>query len=449
VLTSVRPSSFGEWFATDVASGTLRFDAEPGNEAVVRDRIVASTLAVRAANVDGVARIADLVVDNDRLWLITESPIRPCLADLLGPDDSHDAAAAVTLLTKIGHTLSALHAAGLAHGSLAADCVIVEASGRVVLAETALAAAVFGRTVTSADDAKAWAAIARIVAPTWARSDASTWRMILAAAAVAESAGLRDALSRLGVIPAPADVPAATQAATQAVRSASAPVVAADTPVAADTAAAIPVAVATQGRAIPAVSGQAVTQLGRSSASGRAPSVRTDAAPAVDELRFGPGVPALAEHVSAHAVARGVTASPTHATRRPAMRRRRFRSALLTVAVIALVLGWLWWRQGVALHVQQVAVHATLPPGSHCDATVDVAADISVTGTGRVSYQWVRGDGQTSAVLTHTVWPGQHDAIVHLYWEFSGTGHYDATAALHVVHPATASGNTTFTYACP
>ena len=122
---------------------------------------------------------------------------------------------------------------------------------------------------------------------------------------------------------------------------------------------------------------------------------------------------------------------------------------LLTVAVIAAVLGWLWWRHGVALNVQQVAVHATMPPGSHCDVTVDVAADISVTGTGRVSYQWVRGDGQTSAVLTHTVWPGQHDAIVHLYWEFSGTGHYDATATLHLVHPAAASADTTFTYACP
>ena len=119
MLTFVRPTSFGEWFATEAAFGTLRFDADPARDAVVRDRIVAAVLAVRAANVDGVARIADLVVDNDRLWLITESSIRPCLADLLGAEASRDAAAAVTLLTEIGGTLSALHAAGLAHGSLA------------------------------------------------------------------------------------------------------------------------------------------------------------------------------------------------------------------------------------------------------------------------------------------------------------------------------------------
>ena len=340
---------------------------------------------------------------------------------------------------------------------LLADCVIVESSGHVVLAETALAAALSDRIATPADDARAWAAIARIVAPTWARSDASTWRSIVAAAAVAESDGLAGALSRLGPIPAAGPI-TTPQATTQAGRSASVPLAAATVPGAADTvpgaavaAAAIPVAAATQGRAIAAVSGQAVTQLGRSSEARRPASATTDGAPAVDELRFGPGVPALAdaEHVSARAVARGVTASPSPATRRPAIRRRRLRSALLTVAVIALVLGWLWWRQGVALHVQQVGVHATLPPGSHCDVTVDVAADIKVTGTGRVSYQWVRGDGQTSAVLTHTVWPGQHDAIVHLYWEFSGTGHYDATATLHVVHPAAASSDTTFTYACP
>jgi hypothetical protein len=81
--------------------------------------------------------------------------------------------------------------------------------------------------------------------------------------------------------------------------------------------------------------------------------------------------------------------------------------------------------------------------------TVDVVGTIHTDGRGgSITYQWLRNDGEASAVLHEVVAPGRRDVDVYLRWEFSGQGTFNATATLSVLAPDPTAAKADFTYAC-
>ena len=75
-------------------------------------------------------------------------------------------------------------------------------------------------------------------------------------------------------------------------------------------------------------------------------------------------------------------------------------------------------------------------PGHACDVTLDVVGTIQTDGRGGVvTYQWLRNDGETSAVLREILLPGRDEAVVHLHWALTGQGTFHATATLSVLAP--------------
>jgi hypothetical protein len=166
----------------------------------------------------------------------------------------------------------------------------------------------------------------------------------------------------------------------------------------------------------------------------------------------------LGERVSGAVVTRlgpGVSAGQVPAwtapsgTRPPRRRWRRMLRLLVLAAV--LVAGLVWWldRSGDDLAVAGVKVAPADEPGYACGLTVDVVGTIATNGeAGTVRYQWLRSDGETSAVLEQAVADGERQAEVHLMWTFTGAGRYPATATLKILDPTPTKAVGGFTYHC-
>ena len=127
-------------------------------------------------------------------------------------------------------------------------------------------------------------------------------------------------------------------------------------------------------------------------------------------------------------------------------------SAIATVILIAAAAwtGWQWWEH---LHnkvaVSAVAVAPAQVLDGQCDVQFDIVGTIATNGkAGKITYQWLRSDGQNSGTLTQTVSAGATSTTVHLYWKFTGEGSMDASATLHVLTPNVADGQTKFRYSC-
>src|SRR5262245_62008346 len=166
---------------------------EPGliAEPAARERVAAAVAAVRAANPLGVLRTTELVVDTRHAWLVVGMLPKPTLADLLAACATLPPGAAAGLAVHIANALGQLHAAGLIHGDLSADTVIVTMAGAATLAEVGVLAAALDDATDVRRDSRAWAALARDLAAT---ADAD---LLLPAAAVAESGDLATAARRL------------------------------------------------------------------------------------------------------------------------------------------------------------------------------------------------------------------------------------------------------------
>ena len=106
----------------------------------------------------------DLVEEEGEVWLLTARPPVPTLADLLAAGDGAgpDAGSVASVLNETAQTLLALHAAGLAHGSLGADTVVLAPNGAALLAAPALS------ECAPSEDVTAWAALARTLGDAWA-----------------------------------------------------------------------------------------------------------------------------------------------------------------------------------------------------------------------------------------------------------------------------------------
>lgn len=165
------------------------------------------------------------------------------------------------------------------------------------------------------------------------------------------------------------------------------------------------------------------------------------AAPIPDDavLRFGRGAPAAGP-------------APIR-TAPPARRRRRRRrggvtAGLLAGLVAAGVIAYLLSRAPDPMHVTGASVAPAAPPIG-CDVTVDVVGTVQTNGrAGALDYQWLRSDGQATAVLSETVPADSSVVALHLQWTFAGKGTYPATATLRVLRPDRIDATSQFTYAC-
>ncbi|MFF2367750.1 hypothetical protein ACFVU0_34260 [Streptomyces sp. NPDC058122] len=119
--------------------GALRVDRALLAPRGTRERLAAAVLTVAKLRLPGVLGTVDLVAEAGEVWLVTARPPAPTLADLLASGGTGpDAGSAASVLNETAQTLLALHAAGLAHGALAADTVVLAPDGVALLAEAAL-----------------------------------------------------------------------------------------------------------------------------------------------------------------------------------------------------------------------------------------------------------------------------------------------------------------------
>ncbi|MEU8077298.1 hypothetical protein AB0B31_17820 [Catellatospora citrea] len=167
-------------------------------------------------------------------------------------------------------------------------------------------------------------------------------------------------------------------------------------------------------------------------------------------LRFGQGVPPAPP---AWQIAAAQAAPPPRRKKSVGKRIAAFFSALTTVAllVIAGYVAWTWWQENNnAVQVTKVTVTPVIPPTTaECDVNVDVVGLIETDGqAGKITYQWLRNDGETSVALEQSVKKGQRSVQVHLFWRFQGKGTRDAEATLRILKPSVVQGTSKFTYSC-
>jgi hypothetical protein len=445
---------------------------------------------VATRGLPGVLPIADLVSDSGRVWLITAVPAAPTVAELLAGSSldarsSLDAAAGLAIAADTGQALAELHRAGQVHGGFGPETAVVQPSGPVCLIEAGLVPALRGAPVPPAVDASAWAALARTLAGRLAAGPVA--ELLHRCAGIAESTDLGIALDTLRSGAASPGIPGPRREhLTAAARAASGPAVSTGRPAGS----AWPAPGAGAQTLLPLGSGgsggnlagrpagglgwgpggragdgsvggpgggagdgsvggpgggpggdpaEAATRLGRRSAAGGGGRVAAERA----NLRFGPGVGAANRPPAWQA-----------GQSRQHRRRRRGRlpalaSGLLTLALLAGVGGYLWWERQNPLVVTAAVVAPAQLPGDQCDVTVDVVGTVQTNGRGgTVTYQWIRSDGETSAVLDQSVPDGNASTQVHLFWSFSGQGRYQATATLKILAPTPIEASGEFTYAC-
>jgi hypothetical protein len=422
--------------------GGLRLDTTRLDQAIA-DRLSAVVRATRA--LPGFQSLIDQVHDGKYLWLIADTPASPTLASLFGSGAALPPPVALLIAVDIGQSLSALHAAGLAHGDVGGDTVVLTADGRAVLTECGYAAALAGTTPGPGPDVTAWVALARSLA-----AASSHNALLLAAAAHAENAGgaagLTAALDSL--TGSASQVPGYGERSALAVVAAMVPIASAAAPPpppAPSTSEAVTVRL----EAVPAMSpstsdteatlspDELATQLGK----------RNE-----DVLRFGRGVAAAhpPRQEQGGPTWRAPTA-PYPIAKRPNRNRRRVISILsgaLTVVILALV-GYYIVQRLTPLQITGVAVGIAQPLGNSCDAQVDVVGTVTSNGGGGTfSYRWVRSDGAATGVFTESVSFGTEVTQVHLLWKFSGKGTLKAKATLQILTPQPSEASADFTYNC-
>lgn len=455
MLTPIRFSPLGQWYRADDGRGALLVAPDLVADDESRQRLVDAVVRVRQIHEAELLDIADVVADEGRVWVLAAGPAEPCLSEVMSrTDDGLDLVGARTVLRDVGNGLAALHAIGLGHGGVSPQTIVLTTAGVAVLTEAALAAPLLGQPVELAADARGWAATATTLAAQWGRGDGPGARTLMAAAATADRSGFaaaldvlpvddgqsveraRAALARHAVVEVAGAVPATPEiAAAPEVVEAQAAILGV---------AAVPVGAATMlGARRPA---PAAVPVGSDTVLGARHSGPAVVGESAGGVRFGPGVPAAASTAPPAVLA----VADVLARRDDDARRRRRRTTrrrwLGTLIVLAAVAGYLLWRSSWTVSVHRAQVTATVRHTGTCQARIDFTGRITVGGVGQIRYQWLRSDGTRSATEHANVAPGQKHVTVHLLWSFSGPGHYDATARLHVwgSHEVTAQGSAAY-----
>ena len=216
----------GTWYALlptrsgERTLGALHIDRALLAPDGTRERLAAVVLATAKLRLPGLLGTVDLVSEAGEVWLLTARPPAPTLADVLssagGPRP--DAGSAASVLNETAQTILALRTAGLTHGPLGPDTVVIAPDGVALLAE-AEPGAVLGdaAAVPVSGDAPhadrraaaataAWAALARTLKDAWAQPETPAADLFARCSALAESQGLAAARAELiagrGALPA-------------------------------------------------------------------------------------------------------------------------------------------------------------------------------------------------------------------------------------------------------
>ncbi|GAA3441552.1 hypothetical protein [Planomonospora venezuelensis] len=466
-----RIGELGTWSSALSADGrpggALRFDPRLVADPAARDRLVAAVVADRKLAQGGPAGllpVADLVAAHDEIWLITSDPADPTVTDLLAGAPGAprpDAGSAAVVLVETAQTLLAVHAAGLAHGSLHPGTVVIAADGTALLAERGLADALHGRPAAPERDVAAWAALARGLAATWAAGDLRSAELFERAATAASTHGLaaaRDALLA-GRDLLPRGFPTRDRLVETlhrwAARDAASPV-----------APPAPAPAAPHGRGAEGADEGDIVTLLHVPTSGRG---RTDDASGrgrTDDvvMRFGPGVPVetTAEQIWRAGRDQQETVLPAGRPDRPgglrASRaragRRRTVVSTATLALMVVVALVVWLLRGAAqpLAVEEVDVVAP-KKAQGCDTTVRIRGVLTTNGeAGEIRYQWKRSDRKAPIEQSDTVEAGRTSHEVSLEWTVKGEGSFKGTATLRLLSPvpegAKLEDRASFTYRC-
>lgn len=138
---------------------------------------------------------------------------------------------------------------------------------------------------------------------------------------------------------------------------------------------------------------------------------------------------------------------------RPASRRRS--RALLRYGPAALILAGVTAYLAPSYLGPELAVTGvSVEPASKgrkvgCGETTQITGHIITNGApGVLSYQWIRSDGSTSALLEEKLTIGQRSVSLRLNWTVSGRGTYQAKATLRITAPAAPEAFAAFTYQC-
>ncbi|MGV4984601.1 hypothetical protein ACVB8X_42535 [Streptomyces sp. NRAIS4] len=228
-----RDTRHGTWHALlparsgDHAAGALRIDRALLVPEGTRERLAAMVLATARLRLPGLLGTVDLVAEAGEVWLLTARPPAPVLADILSSDGPRpDAGSAASILNETAQTLLALHTAGLTHGSLTPDTVVIAPDGVALMAEAGLCAVLgdapdAGRQASAsgyepgagcqaadagaaavpvpsaapfsgcqAADAAAWAALARALGAAWTQPGTPAAELFARCSATAEADGL-------------------------------------------------------------------------------------------------------------------------------------------------------------------------------------------------------------------------------------------------------------------
>ncbi|MET9412307.1 hypothetical protein ABZX90_42380 [Streptomyces sp. NPDC002935] len=210
-----RDARHGTWHALlpgrsgESELGALRIDRALLAPESTRERLAAAVLAVAKLRLPGVLGTVDLVAEAGEVWLITARPPAPTLTDLLARGGTGpDAGSAASVLNETAQSLLALHAAGLAHGALDADTVVLAPDGVALLAEAALGT-VLGDAPDSARreaDIAAWADLSRTLGDAWVATGTPAAALFARCSATAGSEGL--AAARAALVAGRAALPA-------------------------------------------------------------------------------------------------------------------------------------------------------------------------------------------------------------------------------------------------
>lgn len=201
-----RDARHGTWHALlpgrsdEHSLGALRIDRALLVPEGTRERLAAAVIAVAELRLPGVLATVDLVAEAGEVWLITARPPAPTLADLLADGGGGlDAGSAASVLNETAQTLFSLHKAGLAHGTLDTDTVVLAPDGVALLAEAALGT-VLGDAPDSARreaDVAAWADLSHTLGEAWAAPGTPAAALLAQCSALAGTEGLAPARAAL------------------------------------------------------------------------------------------------------------------------------------------------------------------------------------------------------------------------------------------------------------
>lgn len=436
--------------------------------------------AIRATNnLPGVLSLIDQAVENDIVWLISVTPASPTISQALAAGSPIPAAVSLQIAVDCGQTLTALHAAGAAHGDVSGDNVILGATGTISLAECGYAHALAGTRPGPGHDVNGWIAILRQLAKP--RPDDTVKQLLLSAAMEAEgtggapglAAGLAVLTEGASGVPGYADrgslalVSATVSSATAVAPGLAAAPLARPASSAAPASSGIPASSATDAtmridpgqvlsddHAVTLPPQELATRLGNLARENVERS--TPRADADGIVRFGRGVAAPQAPVPPQGAMPGWN---TGTAPMPAPRRRKKSwiaaaiTFVLTVALFVAIAYVLYERNKTPLAITSAPTVAPVSPlGTRCDFDVDIVGKISTNGErGTIKYHWEEVVGEKvekTDVFEKVVNQGASAVEVHLIWKFSGKGSVKAKAVLKVEAPQITEGFSEFTYTC-